>query len=193
MSNDDVLCSMPEDTKFFYYSGVPIGYSPTTGICCKASSDGRWKLATPGTGYGYTQLKVGDKTLRLHRIVAEIFLNAGQPLRREQQVDHIKSVDGSHAQDKLSNLRICSQSENQRNQQLRWNNVSRYKGVSLIKRNRKWQASIKISDKNKNLGYFTTPEAAAEAYDKAALQHYGEFACTNEKLGNLSRVNLARA
>ena len=186
MQNDDVLRSMPEDTKFFYYLGVPIGYSPTTGVCCKASSDGRWKLVTPGTGYGYTQLKVGDKTLHLHRIVAEIFLNAGQPLRREQQVDHIKSVDGSHAQDKLSNLRICSQSENQRNQQLRWNNVSRYKGVSLIKRYRKWQASIRISGKNKNLGLFHTPEAAAQAYDTAALQHFGEFACTNEKLGLLT-------
>lgn len=192
--NDEVLCSMPADTEFFVYHNTPLAYSPETGMCWRALKLGRWQLVKPGTQRGgYTTLRVETGTALLHRIIAEVFLNAGKPLTPQQDVDHREHVDGSHRQDRMSNLRICSRSENLRNQQVRSANTSGYKGVCWDKWAGKWKAAIRISGKLHHLGRFHTPEAAAKAYDKAALQHFGEFACTNLKLGLLSRVILAPA
>ena len=191
---DEVLCRMPKDMKFFLYREVPLAYSPETGMCWRANKlTGNWKLVAPGTSRGYTVLGIGGRNVLLHRIVAEVLLNAGKPLTAQQDVDHAEHADGSHWQDRLINLRICSRSENNQNQQLSGNNTSGYKGVSWNKPNSKWRARIVISGKTQHLGCYHTPEAAAEAYDKAAIQHYGEFACTNMGLGNLSRVETATA
>ena len=187
MNNDEVLCSMPADMKFFIYQEVPLAYSPETGMCWRVNSrHGNWKLVNSGTSGGYTVLLIGANTLRLHRIVAEIFLNAGKPLTAQQEVDHKEQVDGSHWQDRLNNLRICSHSENMRNQKLKCNNSSGYKGVSWHKLLGKWQARIWLLGKRQHLGFFHTPEDAARAYDDAALESFGEFAYTNVKLGLLN-------
>ena len=194
MNSDEVLCSMPEDTKFFIYQEVPLAYSPETGMCWRVDSrDNSWKLITPGTsGKGkYTKLGVGDRRGLLHRIIAEVFLNAGKPLTAQQDVDHAEHADGSHWQDRLINLRICSRSENNWNCRLSSRNTSGFKGVSWSKREGKWQANIQFQGKNQYLGGYHTPEAAASAYDTAAIKHFGDFALTNEKLGNFNRVKNA--
>ena len=182
---DAVLRSMPEDTKFFVYQGVKLAYSPETGMCWRVDGrDGNWKLVTPGTAKGtYTHLGIGGRMWLLHRIVAEVFLNVGKPLTAQQDVDHIQQADGSHYQDRLINLRICSRSENNWNRKLSLNNTSGYKGVSWHKLMGKWRAKILLRGKSQHLGYFQTPEAAAKAYDAAAIYHFGEFALTNEQLG----------
>ena len=194
MNSDEVLCRMPKDMKFFVYQEVPLAYSPETGMCWRANKlTGNWKLVAPGTSRGYTVLGIGGRNVLLHRIIAEVLLNAGKPLTAQQDVDHAEHADGSHWQDRLINLRICSRSENMRNQQLSGNNTAGYKGVSWNKPNSKWRARIVISGKPQHLGCYHSAEAAAEAYDTAALQHFGEFALTNEKLGNFNRVTLAVA
>ena len=188
MQNDAVLRSMPADTKFFIYREVPLAYSPETGMCWRVhSQSGNWKLVTPGTLKGkYTQLGVGYSVVQLHRIVAEVFLNAGKPLTSQQEIDHRKHADGSHYQDRLENLRICNRSENNRNHRLSSRNTSGLKGVCWSKKSSKWLAQITVSGKLQYLGYFATPEAAAQAYDAAAIQHFGEFALTNAKIGLLT-------
>lgn len=162
----------------FSYRGLSLKYNPETGQCWKKPK-GMWKLIQPGIKGGYTVIVIGESHVYLHRIVAEVFLNGGKPLTAKQVVDHRKHVDGTHQQDKLSNLRICSNSENQQNQQLRWHHSSTYKGVSWYRRIGKWQAKIKVSGKQKYLGYFTTQEAAALAYNVAASNYFGEFAFLN--------------
>ena len=193
--NDNVLRNMPADTKFFIYQGATLAYSPETGMCWRVDKrTGNWNLITPGTSSrGYTVLGIKGKLPRLHRILAEVFLNAGKPLGTHQHVDHKEQVDGTHSQDRLSNLRICSCSENQQNQKLSGDNTSGYKGVCWHKRDCKWQAAIRIQGKQQQLGYFPTPEAAAQAYDAAAIRYFGEFSLTNAKLGLLSYVNNAPA
>lgn len=48
-----------------------------------------------------------------------------------------------------------------------------YKGVSYHKGNSKWAARIKRSGKNVHLGYHSSPEEAARAYDVAAYSAWG--------------------
>ena len=164
----------------FTYRGVRLKYNPETGECWRKLRVSGWKLITPGTQRGvYTAITICGTFFRLHRIIAEVFLNGGKPLTTQQQIDHIKQANGSHAQDRLSNLRITSSSQNLMNQRIYRNNTSGYKGVSLNKPTGKWGARIMSHGRSKHLGYFSTPEAAASAYDKAAKNLHGEFAKLN--------------
>lgn len=80
------------------------------------------------------------------------------------------------------NLRPATRAQNNGNQRKAPGTSSRYKGVSWNKNASKWIANIKINGRSKYLGYFTTEQAAAAAYDRAALIHFGEFALTNGML-----------
>jgi len=52
-------------------------------------------------------------------------------------------------------------------------------GVSWHKRARKWVAKIMVDGKVQNLGYFTSEEEAARAYDDAARARDGAGAAVN--------------
>ncbi len=60
---------------------------------------------------------------------------------------------------------------------LRSDNSSGFKGVTRA--GAKWQASIRRNGRTVHLGLHSTPEAAAHAYDLAALDLHGPNAWTN--------------
>lgn len=97
-------------------------------------------------------------------------------------VDHI---DHNGLNNQRDNLRICTPTENRRNQRGFSNKKSKYKGVliSTDKRGKKphtyIKAKIKFNGIAFNLGSFETEEQAARAYDKMAFEHYGGFANLN--------------
>lgn len=98
------------------------------------------------------------------------------PVESGQVVDH---RDGDGLNNRMENLRAATHAENSRNQQIKSNNTSGYKGVSYYKSMRKWVATINIPGRgNKAVGFFDTKEAAAAAYHEAAAEHHGEFART---------------
>lgn len=76
-----------------------------------------------------------------------------------------------------SNLRECSPSQNSANSGLYRTNSTGYRGV--YRKGNKWQAKICINRKTITLGTFDTSEAAAEAYDVAAIRAFGSFAYQN--------------
>jgi len=92
------------------------------------------------------------------------------------QIDHI---NGKTDDNRWSNLRICTQSQNKANSGKHKNNTSGYKGVCWRKDNKKWTAGICHEGKRFHLGFFDDKEDAAMAYNKAAVELHGEFYHTN--------------
>jgi len=92
-------------------------------------------------------------------------------------VDH---RDGNGLNNKRSNIRVATNSENQANRKVRAAGASsRFRGVTLHRRTGKWQACIKCLGTSLYLGLFCNEEDAALAYNAAALLHFGEFANLN--------------
>ena len=116
------------------------------------------------------------KTQSMHRFI----LGLTNP---DIHVDHAPDPSGLNNQ--RHNLRTATRNQNNRNQRLRTNNTSGFKGVNWNKRKQKWRAMIEVQGVQHFLGDFATPKSAAEAYDIAALKLHGEFAKTNEMLGLL--------
>jgi hypothetical protein len=133
----------------------------------------RWRLGS----HGYAQTWVGrhseHKLVLLHRL-----LMADQAKGR-LQVDHINGV---RTDNRRSNLRMATMSENRRNKGPSIVAPSRFKGVGFRRgpRKRPWTASIRVDGGRQiRLGHFFTAEDAARAYDAAATVHHGEFARLN--------------
>jgi len=122
------------------------------------------------TGYAGRNIRIDGehRTITMHRVIVRT--------PPGMDTDHI---NGDKLDNRRENLRICSHTENVRNQPVRSNNTSGYKGVSFYSRSRKWRANIYVGHMQRNLGYFVTPEEAAQAYDKAARILFGEFARLN--------------
>ena len=91
-------------------------------------------------------------------------------------VDH---KDHDCLNNRRTNLRVCTPQENQRNMLRPRNNTSGYKGVSYATNVKKWHAYIRSGRKRVNIGWFETAEEAAQAYDQAAVEHFGEFSQLN--------------
>ena len=79
-----------------------------------------------------------------------------------------------------SNIRQCTRTENNRNRGKQKRKCSSvYKGVCWNKIYKKWQVEITVNRKAVGLGYYDNELEAALAYNKAAQEHFGEFAVLN--------------
>ena len=106
------------------------------------------------------------KILKMHRFI----LNA----KPGQIIDHINR---NGLDNRKSNLRLATNSQNQMNKELFKRTKSGYRGV--FPQNGKWRVFISINRKRHNLGYFSTKEEAAQVYNQVAKKHHGEFAIFN--------------
>ena len=90
-------------------------------------------------------------------------------------VDH---ANGDGLDNRRSNLRICSQAENNRNVLKRRANKN-FKGVRRAHYSDNFVARIKAGGRDIHLGTFPTAEKAALAYDAEARRLHVEFARLN--------------
>ena len=87
--------------------------------------------------------------------------------QRGLDIDRIEN-DGDYTP---KNCRFTSSSINSQNTRLlSKRNTSGYRGVSWKSNKNKWAASIGFNSEHYYLGYFTTPEAAARAYDAKVIE-----------------------
>lgn len=110
----------------------------------------------------------GRGRIYMHRLIA------GSP-----DFPHVDHEDQDSLNNRRSNLRAATVSQNGCNRGRQANNTTGFKGVKLDKRDGAYTASIKIHRKPKHLGTFDTAEKAARAYDAEAKMLHGEFACLN--------------
>ncbi len=95
----------------------------------------------------------------------------------EKTVDHI---NGNPADDRIANLRLASESEQQWNKGINRNNTSGVKGVSFNTRRAEaglspWESYITVYYKRVHLGFFAERDAAIAARCKAEMAYHNDF------------------
>lgn len=121
--------------------------------------EGRYRAAT-----------INGSTYYLHRLIYQ-WHHGSVP----EMVDH---RDGDPSNNRIENLRTCTNGQNQFNSKRKCSNASGHKGVVYHAKcaGKPWHAKINHSGRRISLGYHRTVEEAAAAYAAGAALIAGEFA-----------------
>lgn len=151
-----------------------LDYDPVSGALTwkkwAAGRDMSGRCAGYQTKCGYIRVWVGTERLYAHRICWFLHYGTWPTL----SIDHI---NGERSDNRICNLRLASTRENNRNRPPGKYNKSGFKGVYA--RRGKLAAAIHLENSRLYLGSFDEAEAAARAYDAAAIEHFGVFAKLN--------------
>jgi hypothetical protein len=134
----------------------------------------QWKWQCSAKGYVTRTKRVGErknnkkKTFRMHRVI----LNLPDGF----YVDHINH---NKLDNRKCNLRIATDTQNLGNMKTPRHNSTGFKGVSFDKSRNKYEVYITKKDKKIHLGRYNTKKEAAQAYNKAAQEYFGEYAKLN--------------
>lgn len=152
-----------------------LSYDPLTG-------DLRWKVSRPPRGrigaiagiiddQGRRKLGIAGEEYFAHRIIW-VWMTGAWP---EYEVDHRDEIKSNN---KWTNLRHVTPSQNHRNRGAQKNNVSGYKGVCFDSSKQKWLATINVRmdgrKKHIHLGWYNSPEEAHTSYCAGALKFHGK-------------------
>ena len=121
---------------------------------------------------GYLQIGVDCRLYMAHRL-AWLYMTGEWP---SGEIDHINRKRDDN---KWENIREATNGQNRANSKLARNSTSGFKGVSWYPRYNKYLTRIMFNEKSTHIGYFASPEEAARAYDKKAVELFGEYACLN--------------
>lgn len=142
-----------------------LNYNPETGIFTWIKNN---KIAGHITPYGYRIIGIKAKYIMSHKL-AWLYQYGYMP----QFIDHI---NGNRADNRISNLREATRMQNNQNANIRKDNKTGVKGVTLRKDNGKYRAILKCNKQTINVGQFNTLDEAKEAMQKAREYYHGEFA-----------------
>jgi len=117
---------------------------------------------------GYAMRWENHREVYMHRAIME------PP--KGMVVDHINH---EKADNRRSNLRVCTQLENVRGMGKKRGTASRFKGITRTKNRKKWYTQIRYGKHRPHLGPFEDEAEAARAYDRMAVQYFREFAQLN--------------
>ena len=137
--------------KFYYENGYLINKTSRR-IVGGPNGDGRWKTC------------INNKYYYIHRLIWCYHYGDCPEI-----VDHI---DRNVSNNKIENLRRATASQSSCNRTEI--NKTNFRGVD--KYNNRWRAKIRFNNVHYHIGYFDTPEEAAEAYQRKAKELHKEFA-----------------
>jgi len=140
-------------------------YDRDTGIFIRRSNEG---IVSKIDKDGYIRLFVNMRYIYAHR-AAWLICHGSFP---EIQIDHINGVRNDN---RISNLREATRSQNMHNMSISKNNKSGYKGVSLHKSTGLWQAKLKSGGVIVFRKFYKTKEEANNALIKERKKAHGEF------------------
>jgi hypothetical protein len=122
-------------------------------------------------GYAISRIKESGsyKMYQMHRMIM------GCKTNDKKIVDHKNhdTLDNTR-----ENLRFATRSQNMYNL-ITNHGKSQYKGVSWHKQNDNWIAHIKLN-KVEHIGSYDNELEAAQAYNKKAIEYFGEYAYINK-------------
>jgi len=123
----------------------------------------KWSLHIEG--YAHTRIKDTRTILFLHN-----FISGNND--KSKITDHINH---NKLDNRKSNLRICSYSNNNMNSNIPINNTSGYKGVSYNKRDDMWESYLAVDNKRIKHKYFETLHDAVDARKMWEKEFFGEY------------------
>jgi len=152
-----------------------LNYDPETGVfttligrkhSAAGSIAGTRKQCTETLAY--TVIGIDRRLYRAHRL-AWLYMTGEWP---EDVIDHI---NGDGTDNRWSNIRAASKSQNQFNRRLSKNNATGRKGVYRRSDDKAWVAEIWVNDRKQYLGSFKTFDEAAAVRAAAECQLHGAF------------------
>lgn len=121
---------------------------------------------------GHIATSINKRNYFAHRIAWALYYGYWPKF----QIDHINGIRDDN---RIANLRLCDNSQNQMNQKLPRDNKSGFKGVYSERGRNGFIAQIFVGGRRKYLGKFADRLDAAKAYDAAAITYCGAFARLN--------------
>ena len=115
--------------------------------------------------------KSNCRRIKMHRLIMNATLFS-------QQVDHINHQTNDN---RKSNLRVCTSSENNWNVEKRIDNKSGCPGVCWHKRDLCWEVHIQVYKQNIYIGRFDNYDDAVAARRRAEEKYFGEYSFNNSK------------
>ena len=151
-----------------------LDYNPTTGVFTwKVRTSIRIEIGNVAGSFnksnGYLMIGYSNSKYLAHRL-AWIYVYGDIP--NGLLIDHI---DTDKLNNRVSNLRACTQSENYKNVNIRSSNTSGYKGVSCHKETGKWRAEAWLNGVKHSLGLYLDKEDASKVYNDFCKLHHGDF------------------
>lgn len=140
------------------------------------SFEGTWCIKDDkNTKYAFIHTLIDGKATKvyLHRVLLKPPVNS--------MIDHI---NGNGLDNRLCNLNIVSNGENQQNKRISRNNTSGVKGISLNKRAHKWEVRLQINKQNLYLGLYDSIDEAKKVRDEAETKYFTYLAGIDDSLFN---------
>lgn len=155
-----------------------LDYDPASGVFTWTGAVGRRRpdlvgmQAGAADERGYVHVQIAGRRYFAHRL-AWLHVHGVMPA----MLDHI---NGDPSDNRIANLREASKSTNSLNTGISKRNTTGAKGLMRGRgKDGAFYARIVKDGKTIHIGKFPTKDEAAHAYNKAAIQLYGDFAVLN--------------